>query len=105
MTFFRKLRWLKRRPAKEAELQEELQFHLEEEAADRQATGLSSEASRRAARRDLGNVVLVREDTRAAWSWNFWEQLGQDARYGDLKGARQEVRTSVPFHGHQILKK
>jgi len=53
MTFFRKLRWMKRRPAKEAELQEELQFHLEEEAADRQATGLSNEESRRAARRDL----------------------------------------------------
>ena len=50
MTFFRKLRWMKRRPAKEAELQEELQFHLEEEAADRQAIGLSNEESRRAVR-------------------------------------------------------
>ncbi len=39
-SFFRKLRWLMRRPAKEAELQEELQLHLEEEAAERQAQGL-----------------------------------------------------------------
>ena len=36
-SFFRKLRWLMRRPGKEAELQEELQFHLEEEAGERQA--------------------------------------------------------------------
>jgi hypothetical protein len=31
VSFFRKLRWLTRRSEKEAELREELQFHLEEE--------------------------------------------------------------------------
>jgi hypothetical protein len=31
-SFFRKLRWLTERHNKEAELREELQFHLEEEA-------------------------------------------------------------------------
>ena len=35
-SFFRKLRWLTRRSGKEAELREELQFHLEEEAEQRQ---------------------------------------------------------------------
>ena len=34
-SFFRKLRWLTRRSDKEAELREELQFHLEEEAEQR----------------------------------------------------------------------
>ncbi|MGA3235506.1 MAG: ABC transporter permease [Bryobacteraceae bacterium] len=81
-SFFRKLRWLTRRPGKEAELQEELQFHLEEEAAERQSQGLADAEARRAARRELGNVALVQEDTRAAWTWTFAEQLAQDLRYG-----------------------
>ena len=81
-SFFRKLRGLMRRPGKEAELQEELQFHLEEEACERQAHGLAREAALRAARQELGNVALVQEDTRAMWTWTFWEQLAQDIRYG-----------------------
>ena len=36
-SFFRKLRWLTQRPDKEAELREELQFHLMEEAERRKA--------------------------------------------------------------------
>ena len=79
--FFRKLSWLRRRPSKEDELREELQFHLEEEAEERQAQGLANEEARRAARRDLGNVTLVQENTRAAWGWTLLEQLGQDLRY------------------------
>ena len=79
--FFRKLSWLRRRPSKEDELREELQFHLEEEAEERQAQGLANEEARRAARRDLGNVTLVQENTRAAWGWTLIEQLGQDLRY------------------------
>ena len=53
-TFFRKLRWLTRRDRMEAELREELQFHLEEEAEERQALGLAEDQARWAARRDLG---------------------------------------------------
>jgi macrolide transport system ATP-binding/permease protein len=82
ISFFRKLRWLMRRPDKEAELQEELQFHLEEEAGEHQAQGLAGEEALRVARHGLGNLALVREDTRAAWTWTFGEQLVQDIRYG-----------------------
>ena len=81
-SFFRKVRWLVRRPDKETELQEELQFHLEEEACERQEQGLPSDQARRAARRELGNLALVQEDTRAVWTWTFGEQLLQDIRYG-----------------------
>jgi macrolide transport system ATP-binding/permease protein len=70
--FFRKLKWLTQRGRKEAELREELQFHLEEEA-ERQ--GLP------AARRELGNITQLQEDTRAAWGWILVEQFGQDLRY------------------------
>ena len=80
-SFFRKLTWLVRRPAKEADLQEELRFHLEEEAQSQIARGRSAADARLAARRDLGNLTRVREETRAAWSWTLVEHLLQDTRY------------------------
>ena len=80
-SFFRKLSWLRRRRSKEDELREELQFHLEEETEERQAQGLSGEEARRAARRELGNLSQVQENTRAAWGWVLVEQFIQDVRY------------------------
>jgi macrolide transport system ATP-binding/permease protein len=80
-SFFRRLRWLTERGNKEAELREELQFHLEEEAEQHQAEGLAEEEARWAARRGLGNVTLLQENTRAVWGWTMLEQLGQDLRY------------------------
>src|SRR5205085_1285452 len=79
--FFRKLRWLTQRRTKGVELWEELQFHLEEEAEERREAGLAKEQAGWAARRELGNVTLVQENTRAAWGWTMLEQLGQDLRY------------------------
>jgi predicted permease len=80
-SFFRKFGWLAQRGHKEAELQEELQFHLDEDAEEYRADGLEADAARRTARRELGNLTRVREDTRAAWTWTFVEQLGQDLSY------------------------
>src|SRR5204862_2307322 len=78
---FRKLRWLVHRSGKEAELRQELQFHLDEEAEERRQDGLTEDAARRAAKRELGNLALVEENTRAVWGWIFLEQLVQDLRY------------------------
>src|SRR5713226_7590125 len=80
-SFFRKLRWLTERRSKEADLRDELQFHLDEEAEQRQAEGLARDEAQSAARRELGNLALVKEDTRATWGWTILEQLGQDLRY------------------------
>lgn len=80
-SFLRKLRWLTERRAKEEELREELQFHLDEEAEERRGLGLSPEDARYAALRELGNLTRVQEDTRAVWGWTILEQLGQDVRY------------------------
>jgi predicted permease len=80
--FFRKLRWLIDRSGKEAELREELQFHLAEEAEERRADGLSEDEARWAARRELGNLTLVEENTRGMWGWTRLEQLARDAGYG-----------------------
>jgi putative ABC transport system permease protein len=81
-SFFRKLRWLKRRSDKDAELREELQFHLLEEAEQRREDGLTEEAARWAARRELGNVALVAENTRTEWGWARLENIVRDAGYG-----------------------
>ena len=80
-TIFRKLAWLAQRRRKEEQLAAELQFHLEEEAEDLQNAGLAQDEARRAARRELGNVGLIQEDTRAAWGWPLAEQFLQDLRY------------------------
>src|SRR2546425_5899985 len=80
-SFFRKLRWLTQRADKEAELRQELQFHLQEEAEQRQGDGLAEEEARWTARRELGNLTLVQENTRAVWGWTILEQLVQDVRY------------------------
>ena len=81
-SFFRKLGWLTRRRSREDQLTAELQFHLEEEAEERQSAGMPAQDARWAARRELGNLGAVREDTRAMWSRTLLEQLLQDLRYG-----------------------
>ncbi len=81
-SLFQKLSWWLQRRRKEDELHEELRFHLEEEAREREAEGLSKVQAGWAARRDLGNVTLLREDARTLWSWILLEQLAQDVRYG-----------------------
>jgi len=81
-SLFRKLRWLAQRRDKEDELREELRFYLDEEAGQRQEDGLAADEARFAARRELGNLTLVEEDTRAAWGWTWLEEITQDLRYG-----------------------
>ena len=90
---FRKLGWLARRRSKEDELARELEFHLEEEAAERQEDGMPAQEARRAARRELGNLGAVLEETRATWSWTVLEQLAQDLRYGARTLARNPAFT------------
>ena len=85
---FRKLRWFAQRDRRDAEVREELEFHLAEEAEDRKANGLPDEQARSEARRELGNVTLIAEDVRAAWTWPGVERIVQDLRFG-LRGLRR----------------
>ncbi len=79
--FFRKLGWLAGRGRREEDLREELQFHLEEESEQLQQEGMAPRQAQWAARRELGNLGLVAESTRAAWGWTLAVQLAQDLRY------------------------
>ena len=65
---------------RESELDEEFRFHLAEEMEERIAAGMSPEEARAAARRDFGNVPLIRELTRETWGWGPAERLLQDIR-------------------------
>ena len=96
-SFFRKLRWLTRRSDRDAELRAELQFHLEEEAEQRKDDGWKEDEAQWAARRELGNLARVQENTRAAWGWPRLEQLARDAGYG-----LRQVRRNPSFSGIAI---
>jgi hypothetical protein len=69
ISFFRKLSRVAQRQRKDDELCEELQFHLDEEAEQFQAEGLTQDQARWAAHRDLGNIASLSENTRALWTW------------------------------------
>ena len=96
-SLLRKLLWLGRRSEREAELREELQFHLDEEAAEREEEGLTKDEARWAAHRELGNLALVAEDTRAAWGWAALEHFARDAAYG-----LRQLRSNPMFSGLAI---
>src|SRR3954468_22245363 len=81
MPFLRKWTWWLQRRRKQDDLREELEFHLAEEADEHRARGVPEHLAQIAARRDLGNVTLVREDARRLWTWVLLEQLVQDVRY------------------------
>ena len=94
-SLFRKVQWWLQRRRKEEELREELQFHLTEEMDERRADGLSADEATWAARRDLGNTTLLREDARTVWSWMLLEQLAQDVRYGLRGMAKNRMFTAL----------
>ncbi len=71
-----------RRKRREAELDEELRSHLEMAAREREERGDAAKEAERAARREFGNIELVKEATRGAWGWRWLEDLVEDARYG-----------------------
>ena len=87
--FYFRLRSLWRWRRQESELDEEIRFHLAEEADERMAEGLSPEDARMTARREFGNVTLVRELTRETWGWGAAERLWRDLRFGGRMLARR----------------
>src|SRR3989440_2380446 len=63
-------------------LDAELNFHLEQQIAEKIAAGMSPDEARYAARRAFGNPTLLREQTRETWSWNGVEMVLQNMRIG-----------------------
>src|SRR5579859_4334026 len=86
MRFFRKMplrfRSLFSRTSVEAELSDELRFHLDFEVERRVAAGMGPEEARYAALRELGGLEQIKEECRDMRRVNFIENLFQDLRYG-----------------------
>jgi putative ABC transport system permease protein len=92
----RRLRWMLYRLAtfarggqRQRDLDAELQFHLDAEAADRRTAGEADATARAEARRALGNLAIVREDARAVWTWGGLDRIVQDLRYAGRVLARE----------------
>jgi putative ABC transport system permease protein len=77
-----KFRMLFARGRAGARLDDELGFHLDRQIEENIAAGMSREDARAAALRTFGNPALLRDQTRAAWSWNGLESVLRDLRYG-----------------------
>ncbi|HXM79036.1 MAG TPA: permease prefix domain 1-containing protein, partial [Thermoanaerobaculia bacterium] len=75
--------WIPWRPARrDDELDEELHAHLRMAEADRIARGESPEEAAASARREFGNLGLVKEITREMWGGLWLERRVQDLRFG-----------------------
>src|SRR5690348_7114242 len=67
---------------RQTELDEELEAHVEIEAARLETEGLSHEEADRQARREFGSRALVPEQTRDAWGARWLTGIRQDLEYG-----------------------
>src|SRR5215471_17897691 len=70
------------RDQREQDLNDEIESHLRMAAQDRMERGEPAEEAGYAARRELGNVGLIKEVTREVWGGNWMGGLIQDLRYG-----------------------
>jgi putative ABC transport system permease protein len=86
------LRVLTNRTAADQDVADEVQHYLEQATAGHVAGGLSPEDARRAARRELGNMVAVRERVRAYGWENEIETL-----LADLRHAGRRLRSDPGF--------
>ena len=80
--FWLRLQTLFRRDRNAERLDDEIQFHLDQQIAENLAAGMSAQEARYAAMRAFGNPTFLKEETRDTWGWTWLEQVAQDLRYG-----------------------
>ena len=66
----------------DAEPDEELRNHIEQQIEFNLSRGMGAEEARLTALRAFGNPLLLRDTTRAPWNWSGMEQCARDLRIG-----------------------
>jgi putative ABC transport system permease protein len=79
---WQRLRRLVGRRRLDRDLDDEIAFHLAMRAQKIREAGTPEAESNYAARRQLGNAALVKQNIRAIWTFPSFESLWQDLRYG-----------------------
>jgi predicted permease len=74
------MKWWQSRK-RDVDLERELRSDLDLEEEEQRDRGLTPEEARHAALRAFGNPTLIREQTRAIWSWNWLESLARDLTF------------------------
>ena len=80
--FLNRLKFSHRRAHFDGELHDELHFHIEARVNELEDQGLSKSEAQRRARQEFGSVQLAREDSRAAWQFQWLEHALMDLRVG-----------------------
>jgi predicted permease len=78
----RRARMLVHRRQFDADLEEEMRLHLELRQQEQLRSGMTVDDARAAARRRFGNTTYLKEESRLAWGWGWFENVAQDVRYG-----------------------
>ena len=83
------------RDQREKEIRDELDFHLDEEQEELQATGLDPERAHLTARREFGNRTLIHEAVRDVWRNRSLDALLKDLRYASRRLWAKRAFSSV----------
>jgi hypothetical protein len=79
------MNWIKQlfsRRRLDRDLSEEMREHPEEKVEELMASGMPPEEARYEALRQFGNALLLREESRDVWGFQWLETVLQDLRYG-----------------------
>ncbi len=66
----------------DADLEEEMRLHLELRRQEHLESGMTADDARAVALREFGNATYLKEESRIAWGWGWFENVAQDVRYG-----------------------
>ena len=93
--FWLRLKALVRRRELDRDLDDELTFHLAMREEKLREQGVAAEEAPYAARRQFGNVTLLKETSRELWGFRWLETIAQDVRYGLRMLAKNPAFTAV----------